>query len=179
MYDGVSLPLLLGDIEKRYRGEIPARRPQFVQAAPDILGGARDTQGYWQKQMEGYVPKSLPRIDGVKASAHFANTTVGVTAKMTRIVRAAGVSLQSLVLLAWGKTLSTLLGSLDVAFGQVVAGRSIPIEDALLASGPLFKYVFVSLIGIANKLQYNPLQIQIEEGYDERTSPPRTICAIQ
>ncbi|TIB70322.1 acetyl-CoA synthetase-like protein [Wallemia mellicola] len=140
LYDGVSLPLLLGDIEKRYRGEIPARRPQFVQAAPYILDGARDTQGYWQKQMEGYVPKSLPRIDGVKASAHFANTTVGLTAKMTRIVRAAGVSLQSLVLLAWGKTLSTLLGSLDIAFGQVVAGRSIPIEDALLASGPLFKF---------------------------------------
>ena len=40
-----------------------------------------------------------------------------------------------------GKTLASLAGSLDVAFGQVVSGRSIPLENALQASGPLFKYV--------------------------------------
>lgn len=38
-----------------------------------------------------------------------------------------------------GKTLASITGSPDVVFGQVVSGRTIDLDNALHASGPLFK----------------------------------------
>lgn len=130
---------MLDDIVARYSAGTAPSRPQFAQAIPYILDGARDEEGFWKSKMSDYVPKPLPKIEQSETRAHFTGKTIPITAKVNRFVKSAGVSLQSLVLVAWGKTLCGLQGSLDVAFGQVVAGRSIGLEDALLASGPLFK----------------------------------------
>ena len=40
-----------------------------------------------------------------------------------------------------GKTIGSLLGSIDIVFGQVIAGRSILLDDALKANGPLFNTI--------------------------------------
>ncbi|EOQ99429.1 Nonribosomal peptide synthetase 2 [Wallemia ichthyophaga EXF-994] len=141
LYDGVSLPLVLDEILARYSANRVPLRPQFTQAIPYILDGARDDEGFWKSKMSNYVPKPLPKIQQGEVKAHFTGKTIPITAKANRLVKSAGVSLQSMVLVAWGKTLCGLFGSLDVAFGQVVAGRSIGLEDALLASGPLFNTV--------------------------------------
>ena len=130
---------MLDDVIARYTANSAPTRPQFSQAVPYILDGASDDNGFWKSKMADYFVNPLPKIEQSETKAHFTTSAVPITAKINRFVKSAGVSLQSLVLVAWGKTLCGLLGSLDVAFGQVVAGRSIPMENALLASGPLFK----------------------------------------
>src|SRR5690606_2532594 len=51
------------------------------------------------------------------------------------------VTVQTVCLLSFAKTLACLTACRDVVFGHVVSGRSLPIDDAENTIGPLFNTV--------------------------------------
>ncbi|KAL1693266.1 hypothetical protein GGG16DRAFT_123376 [Schizophyllum commune] len=146
LYDGLSLPYILGDIATYYQGLDPSPRPQFASAVPHILYSSKDRANFWSRLLDGFVPAPLPTVEGMATTTQLARLPFVLPDGALQAIKHMGVTVQAVALLGWGKVLATLAGSTDVVFGQVVAGRAIELEDALHASGPLFK--FVSLISL-------------------------------
>lgn len=146
LYDGLSLPYILGDVATYCQGLDPSPRPQFVSAVPHILYSSKDRANFWSRLLDGFVPAPLPTVEGMATTTQLARLPFVLPDGALQAIKHMGVTVQAVALLGWGKVLATLAGSTDVVFGQVVAGRAIELEDALHASGPLFK--FVSLISL-------------------------------
>ncbi|KAF9077099.1 hypothetical protein BDP27DRAFT_1519318, partial [Rhodocollybia butyracea] len=123
LYDGLSLPYILDDVAAIYLGLEVTKRPQFADAVPFVLHSSKDLH-----------PQE-------SSSVNLARQSVELPENALDIIKEMGVTVQTIMLLAWGKTLAALTGSLDVVFGHVVAGRAIELEDALLVSGPLFNTI--------------------------------------
>ncbi|KIK50220.1 hypothetical protein GYMLUDRAFT_51337, partial [Collybiopsis luxurians FD-317 M1] len=128
------------DVAAVYFGQELVRRPQFADAVPFVLHSSKDETHFWQKRLYGFIPSPLPILHPQEdhGSVHLAKQAVELSGNALDTIKQMGVTVQAVALLAWGKTLATITGSLDVVFGQVVAGRTIELEDALLVSGPLF-----------------------------------------
>ncbi|KAL1728701.1 putative peptide synthetase [Schizophyllum commune] len=141
LYDGLSLPYILGDIATYYQGLNPSPRPQFASAVPHILYSSKDRANFWSRLLDGFVPAPLPTVEGKATTTQLARLPFVLPDGALQSIKHMGVTVQAVALLGWGKVLATLAGSTDVVFGQVVAGRAIELEDALHASGPLFNTI--------------------------------------
>ncbi|KIY67738.1 putative peptide synthetase [Cylindrobasidium torrendii FP15055 ss-10] len=141
LYDGLSFGYIVEDVAAAYKSLAPYPRPQFTAAVPLILYSSRDTEDFWKNRLLGFVAQPLPRIESGFSKVHLAKAGLEMDEDAVESVKAAGVTVQAVALLAWGKVHSTICKSLDIVFGQVVAGRSIELDDALHASGPLFNTI--------------------------------------
>ncbi|KIK69417.1 hypothetical protein GYMLUDRAFT_152778 [Collybiopsis luxurians FD-317 M1] len=143
LYDGLSLPYILEDVSAVYFGQELVRRPQFTDAVPFVLHSSKDETHFWQKRLYSFIPSPLPVLYPQEdhGNIHLAKQSVELSGNALDTIKEMGVTVQAVALLAWGKTLAAITGSLDVVFGQVVAGRAIELEDALLVSGPLFNTI--------------------------------------
>ena len=162
LYDGLSLPYLLSDVASYYRGNDVSLRPQFLAAVPHILYSSQDRAAFWSKYLSGFIPAPLPRITSDGTTTHRARESFMLSDGALQTIKDMGVTVQAVALLAWGKVLATLVESQDVVFGQVVSGRAIEVEDALHASGPLFKCVYLhrkATSVLMSRLQHNPLPL--------------------
>ncbi|KAF9056962.1 hypothetical protein BDP27DRAFT_1372891 [Rhodocollybia butyracea] len=149
LYDGLSLPYILDDVAAIYLGLEVTKRPQFADAVPFVLHSSKDVNHFWRNRLSGFVPSPLPKLHPQESSSvNLARQSVELPENALDIIKEMGVTVQTIMLLAWGKTLAALTGSLDVVFGHVVAGRAIELEDALLVSGPLFNISDLSLSNV-------------------------------
>jgi len=175
LYDGVSIPFIFHDLATAYLegcksssciipggkraltlAAFAPRRP-FSEAAVLISHRKDDSTEYWLRQISDYAVLHLPRLpegEGSPAVHQASKTMEPNTGEILAGCKRLGVTLQSVVLLAWGKTLSSLVGRRDVVFGQVVSGRTLPLEGVESISGPLFNTVPVR-IQLAHNLQTN------------------------
>lgn len=110
---------------------------------PHVFYSSQDRAGFWIKHLDGFLPAPLPRVSSSSAIPHRARQSLALPDGALQTIKNIGVTVQAVALLAWGKVLATLTESPDVVFGHVVSGRAIELEDALHASGPLFKWVRV------------------------------------
>lgn len=139
--DGWSIPLLFADLLALHRGEgatLPPAPPLREHAA--WLAG-RDTAASgaaWTAALAGLAP--MPMIAGpapadlpVLGEARF---TRDETEAVTRWARANGLTLNTILQLAWARVLSGLTGRDDVVFGQTTSGRdaSLPHADRLVGA---------------------------------------------
>ncbi|KAK0185195.1 putative peptide synthetase [Armillaria mellea] len=141
LYDGLSLPSIFDDVADAYRGLTPLMRPQFSDAVPFILHSSKDESDFWRKRLSNFSPAPLPRRQGTKPCGYLARTLLSLPEGALESIKMLGVTVQAVALLAWGKTLASITSSPDVVFGQVVSGRTIDLDNALHASGPLFNTI--------------------------------------
>nr|Q52US9.1 RecName: Full=Nonribosomal peptide synthase fso1; AltName: Full=Ferrichrome A biosynthesis cluster protein fso1; AltName: Full=Ferrichrome A synthetase [Omphalotus olearius]AAX49356.1 putative peptide synthetase [Omphalotus olearius] len=141
LYDGLSLAYILEDVTAAYFGHEAVRRPQFTDAVPFVLYSSKDRAHFWQKRLSGFSASPIPKRQPEGHSPNLASQFVDLPDGSLDAIKEMGVLVQATALLAWGKTLAALTGSLDVVFGQVVAGRAIELDNALLVNGPLFNTV--------------------------------------
>ncbi|KAK0501009.1 putative peptide synthetase [Armillaria luteobubalina] len=141
LYDGLSLPSIFDDVADAYRGLTPFKRPQFSEAVPFILHSSKDESEFWRKRLSKFSAALLPRRQGTTAYGYLARTLLSLPEGALQSIKMLGVTVQAVALLAWGKTLASITGSSDVVFGQVVSGRTIDLDNALHASGPLFNTI--------------------------------------
>ncbi|KAK0434815.1 putative peptide synthetase [Armillaria borealis] len=119
----------------------PIKRPQFSEAVPFILHSSKDESDFWRKRLSKFSRAPLPRRQGTTACGYLARTLLSLPEGALHSIKMLGVTVQAVALLAWGKTLASITGSPDVVFGQVVSGRTIDLDNALYASGPLFNTI--------------------------------------
>ena len=143
LYDGQSINLLLQDLARLYEGiDLPLREP-FSNAARAVSKSRTDAEEFWLRKLDGFENSE----DSLSQKSPMADMIgIEVTFKLDiestlRGCKDLGVTVQTVALLAYGKSLACISGRRDVVFGHVVGGRSLAMPGADEVVGPLFNTV--------------------------------------
>ncbi|MEV4506954.1 amino acid adenylation domain-containing protein [Streptomyces klenkii] len=144
LFDGWSLPILLGDLFALYRGPdddpgLPAVRPyrEFLGwlAEQDRPAATRA----WKAALSGLKQPTLlageadAARDPAPAGTVLTRLPAELTGRLTAAARRRGLTVNTLVQAAWALLLGRVTGSTDVVFGATVSGRppSLPGVDGM------------------------------------------------
>ena len=140
LYDGISYPLLMGQLWRIYREEPTGDRgPNFTVALP--YGPLRQTPGakhFWTQRLRGvqYVP--FPRLNLIdKSSDSRIQRSQANSHSVQSASKQLGVPYQALVQACFELALAEILPSAQ-AYGLVISGRSIDLDDSDKVLGPMF-----------------------------------------
>ncbi|MFC0531307.1 non-ribosomal peptide synthetase [Phytohabitans kaempferiae] len=147
--DGWSVPLLARELFAAYGGLPGAELPTGGQRAHLEWLAGRDTaaaRAAWRAAFDGLDGPTLLAPGGAAAgTGHAALLPVRVpeplAVALARLARGAGVTLNTVLELAWGTVLGRATGRHDVVFGVTVSGRDADIPDAATALGLLINTV--------------------------------------
>ncbi|KAL8805520.1 MAG: hypothetical protein Q9182_001889 [Xanthomendoza sp. 2 TL-2023] len=141
LYDGASINILFQDLTRLYHSFDIPRRPPFSDAAKFISTTCSDAEIFWIPKLEGFDGDGIP---SKKFSGDITNieNTLGISNDaVIQSCREYGVTVQTIALLAYAKSLACLSERRDVVFGHVVGGRSLAVPGADEIIGPLFNTV--------------------------------------
>ncbi|RSL48505.1 hypothetical protein CEP53_009508 [Fusarium sp. AF-6] len=144
LYDGVSLPFIFNDLASAYNGVSLPDRPPFANAVRHLSQDQREACQFWTKLFDGYQVTPLPQSPQHQPSSWMFYSDTDIELGMVDISESCkemGVTVQSVAILGYAKVLAKLTKRRDVAFGQVLAGRSSLGSDAECVIGPLFNTV--------------------------------------
>ena len=143
LYDGKSIQLLFQDLAKAYEGSHLPSRPPFSEAARNIIKSDIESENFWIRSLSDYEnSEPLSTCDSgksamIEATSIFQANVPIVLAGCKEI----GVTLQTVALLATGKSLALVFGRRDIVFGHVVGGRALSMQGADEVVGPLFNTI--------------------------------------
>ncbi|ROV87097.1 hypothetical protein VMCG_10891 [Cytospora schulzeri] len=136
LYDGMSLPRLLQDLETLYKGENVSDFEPFSSYMTRIGDerGQDKALSYWSGLLSG---SALSVLDGTSTQpgdkAVFQTSIVGVSQPVEDITTA------NLLTAAWALVLARCVGNTDVTFGSVTSGRSIDLANVENVMGPCYQ----------------------------------------
>lgn len=145
MYDGNAMSNLLRDVENLYQSK---RLPDPIRMGPFLdhmlstdLEAADD---FFRSHLNQYLPKPFPRCKSVDGRRGFDVKTTRLSVSQTQVqdfLQKHSVSLLGLVQAAWAKVLSISQGHPDICFGNVVSGRSVPVDGVQALVAPCFNTI--------------------------------------
>ncbi|KAF3388422.1 Nonribosomal peptide synthetase 2 [Penicillium rolfsii] len=143
LYDGFSLPMLLDCVERFYHGNEVHVKP-FAPVARKIVSSQQSSVQFWKEVITGYhypglAPPLRSTTDPVVEWAQAKTPTL--IAKLQSACGSLGITIQTLALLAFSRSLASLLDRRDILFGHVVSGRGLDTGDSASVIGPLFNTV--------------------------------------
>ncbi|OJD40823.1 nonribosomal siderophore peptide synthase [Diplodia corticola] len=157
LYDGMSVPILFQQLTDNYFGKDVNPSAPFHQAAKIMTANQKAAIDFWSNKLGGYRSISIPLTEEETRSKRMTLASIDIT-DISR-PREKSFSVQNITLLAFAKALSSLVQRRDVAFGMVLAGRSLELENADTIIGPTFNTVPYR-IRLANPLSSNEILLQ-------------------
>ncbi|OLN95216.1 Hydroxamate-type ferrichrome siderophore peptide synthetase [Colletotrichum chlorophyti] len=137
LYDGWSLALLHQDVAAAYRDQFTERPPAkpFLQAI--VKTPTDQSKRFWSQYLAKARPSLVSKRQPTReASRDFTHRTEAVsTMKRDQVLdfcKRQAISLQVLGQACWASTVATLLQTLEVTFGVVLAGRDSEQAQALM-----------------------------------------------
>ncbi|KAF0699279.1 Aste57867_10153 [Aphanomyces stellatus] len=147
LYDGWSLPLITADILNAYHGHPQVLRPPFRRVV-EYIEATKDThREFWTSYLDGVPNKRLLNwtssinVEDGPSDAYF---DLGSTLSIVHLTKSANdmdVSMSTVLQFAWAATLRHFSHENVVVFGQVMANRSIPVNDVDSIIGPAINCV--------------------------------------
>ncbi|MFF1692203.1 amino acid adenylation domain-containing protein [Streptomyces sp. NPDC058257] len=138
LFDGWSLPILLGEVLEHYTASQGGGTPALAPAA-DFGSFARwsarqdpdASREFWTRGLAGFTPTPLaPRADGPAVHRdHVVRLPAQDTERLRETTGRFGVTLGGAVHAAWALTLAAETDTDDVVFGSVGSGRPTDLED--------------------------------------------------
>ncbi|WJV44942.1 amino acid adenylation domain-containing protein [Streptomyces flavofungini] len=138
LFDGWSLPILLGEVLEHYAAHGRGETPRFA-PAPDFGTFARwaarqdpdASREFWTRGLAGCAPVPLaPAADRPAVHRdHEVALPAPVTGRLRDTAGRLGVTLGGMVHAAWALTLAAETGTDDVVFGSVGSGRPADLPD--------------------------------------------------
>ncbi|MEU5658026.1 amino acid adenylation domain-containing protein [Streptomyces sp. NPDC047737] len=174
LLDGWSMPLVLGELFALYeRGGDAAGLPPVVPFKLYLawLRKQDKQQGLaaWQAAFEGLAAPTLvaPKADGT-VDAPPRRLTLELpeeqSAELTALARRLGITVNTMVQVAWGLQLAGLTGADDIVFGATVSGRPPEIEGVESIVGLFINTVPVRIrLDAAETLRSLLLRVQAEQ----------------
>jgi len=144
LYDGISMSNFLREIETIAKGGsllVPVKFDKFLASALRPVPGTDD---FWQEHFDGFTPALLKpdtNADDVAAATIFGEFDTQSLDYVELLLKERGTSLLSFLQSSWAVTLSILQGSQDICFGNVVSGRSLPVDDIDRLVAPCFNTI--------------------------------------
>ena len=149
LYDGVAIERLLFEIEQVVAGADLPLPPAYDTFLLESLPLQNIGDEFWIRHLDRYTPKLITGFETVQSgptSASFATQNLDIPLSQVHgVVRQLGVSLLSVTQSAWAISLGCLFNTDDICFGNVVSGRTLPIDgiDELVA--PCFNTIPVRI----------------------------------
>ena len=145
MYDGVAISTLLSEVEEvasRKTLPPPASAEPFLRVALTL---PESTDQFWTTLFRDFSPTKLSRSKGLAGDAIASNThTLCLDVPLDELddrTHSLGLSLSSVSQAVWANALVIATGTTDVCFGNVMNGRSVPVEDVERLVAPCFNTV--------------------------------------
>ncbi|KAL2173308.1 non-ribosomal peptide synthetase [Thermothelomyces heterothallicus CBS 202.75] len=146
LYDGVAVERLLYEVERQFLGSTLPQTPSYDQFLRESLRLPASTDSFWLEHLRDYEPKltahlvAEPEPARTPTSLSSSELDMPLNEVKTRI-KGLGVSLLALVQAAWATALGCMLKADDVCFGNVVNGRSLPIDGINELVAPCFNTI--------------------------------------
>lgn len=150
LYDGFAMDLLLDDVRQAYYGlDLPTRGNfgSVLEYMENIDLAAADI--FWTGMLTGLELSSFPDLTGRSPMARekligMASSRITCSRPLDSIeegCRNLSTSLLALGQTGWARLLSSYSGETDLCFGNVVSGRTIPIEGVEDIIAPCFNTI--------------------------------------
>lgn len=138
VYDGWSLPTLLGKVHscydetKKFDGELGCSYPQFIKYLVNI--DPNKSNEFWRQRLEGITTTKFPPSLG----ASYKPSPTSQLSRTLRLSTSAGqdVTVPSIVRAAWALTIAVYSYTDDVVFGEILTGRDAPLPGISGMIGP-------------------------------------------
>ncbi|KAJ4288777.1 hypothetical protein N0V88_007313 [Collariella sp. IMI 366227] len=163
LYDGVAIERLLLEVEQQCSGGSLPPASSYELFLRKSLSLPTSTDRFWKRHFASFEPKLVTslvsELDHTSSDALEFELDIPLSDIRTR-ARELGVSLLALSQSAWATALSTLFQTGDISFGNVVNGRSLPIDgiDELVA--PCF-----NTIPIRMDLSHSPRNLDLMKSF--------------
>ncbi|KAI9933996.1 hypothetical protein MW887_005068, partial [Aspergillus wentii] len=136
LYDGWSIPLMLEQAVKAYKGDsgsIPVPFQGFIKHITEFNEGASQ---YWQAQLEGSEAASFPALPSLGYG--YQSRADQVLHHHIQAVQwpQNGITASTVVRTAWAILLAQYTTVSDVVFGAIVSGRQAPVPGVERMAGP-------------------------------------------
>lgn len=150
LYDGFALDMLLEDVKHIYNKKQIPPRPSFepfLEYLENIDLGAADE--FWKDTLRGLEPSAFPDLTG-KSASYKQNLTGMTSQRMVSSLdldaindgcKELSTSLLVLGQSAWARLLAAYTGEEDLCFGNIVSGRTVPVEGVESIIAPCFNTV--------------------------------------
>ena len=148
LYDGVAMERILYEVEQHLSGSSLPPVTAYKQFLHESLTLPASTDGFWIEHLADYEPKLVTNLNSDLTETHISRLTSRADVPLSLINRRArelGISLLALAQSAWAITLGSLFGTGDICFGNVVNGRSLPIEGIGELVAPCFNTIPVRM----------------------------------
>ncbi|MBW4716879.1 non-ribosomal peptide synthase/polyketide synthase [Saccharothrix sp. SC076] len=137
LLDGWSTPLLIQELFTHYAGGRPPVVPPFRRYLEWLGGRSGDALDAWRTALAGVEPTLVSpgaSRDAVDPEEVAVELDEERTRALTRLAQDLGVTVNTVVQVAWALLLGHLTGRDDVVFGATVSGRpaEIPDVDAMI-----------------------------------------------
>lgn len=141
IYDGVSMSILMDEIEHLARGQ---KLPSLVSSEPFLEEMLAHTEpsalNFWSIAVKNFRPKPFPKpSEAPQAKDHVRTLTLQTSGQeVSAFCKRHSVTALSIFQAALAKTLSHCQSIPDICFGNVVSGRTVPIPDVDRLAAPCF-----------------------------------------
>ncbi|KAK4168343.1 non-ribosomal peptide synthetase [Cladorrhinum sp. PSN259] len=160
LYDGVAIDRLLYEVEQTLYDQSLSRTPSYEDFLRTSLYLPDSTDVFWLDHLSEFEPKLITDLilNGPEPRS-FTESFTFSEIPLTRVrkhARDLGTSLLALMQTSWATTLACVFHTGDVCFGNVVNGRSVPVNgiDELVA--PCFNTI--------------PVRMEIEENRNRKAN---------
>ncbi|KAL5362552.1 hypothetical protein BJX96DRAFT_186106 [Aspergillus floccosus] len=137
LMDGVTGQIMLSDFRDAYNGVLDETPGTLYSSYVEYLLDNRQSQsvGYWTEYLDGIRPCTLSSAD----------LNFGSTSSLRQFCHNYGITVSSVLRVAWGLLLRAYTGSEAVCFGYLTSGRDIPLHGASTIAGPLINLLICRL----------------------------------
>ncbi|KAL1888758.1 NRPS [Ceratocystis pirilliformis] len=136
LYDGWSLDILHEDLISAYHGCLTARPSPVSFLQGIFMTESQAASDFWKSYLSAASPALIAPSRNASTDYSSASQLKLVSllssAEVKSFAKSHSVSVQSLGLAVWCSVLSSLVSSLDVTFGVVLAGRDLPGAQDLM-----------------------------------------------
>ncbi|KAI1121602.1 hypothetical protein F5Y10DRAFT_97467 [Nemania abortiva] len=134
LYDGASLPRLLGQVHSAYNGEKVFSPPfnLFIEYLLTTEGG----DVFWKSEFEELTAPIFPALPSPRYSPNPSTTLMHTISAIQH--QSSDYTMSTLIRLAWAIVLSCYTDSEDVVHGVTVSGGTLPVEGIEDITGPTF-----------------------------------------
>ncbi|KAG6092111.1 D-lysergyl-peptide-synthetase subunit 1 [Claviceps sp. LM454 group G7] len=136
LYDGWSLPMLIGELDLAYR-ELSVRRLPFLKNyVKYTMDSADAAASFWQAELQDAEPVHFPAPPGLEYKPQ---PCASMTVSMPLVDSPRrNVTLATEIQFAWAMTAYAYTGCKDVIFGLISSGRAAPVAQIESMLGPTF-----------------------------------------
>ncbi|TWU74930.1 nrps [Metarhizium rileyi] len=143
LYDGIAMENLWREVEAIAQGRQLQDAALYLPFLHKALDLPVDVKSFWKEQFRGFQP-SVAFARSAQSSVNQCTNTLSIDMSLKDIqqrVRSFGLSLLSLCQAAWATVLACVFDDPDVAFGNVVSGRTLNVDGIHKLVAPCFNTI--------------------------------------